>query len=215
MAAGSATACIRCSPMCRSAPGPSRRSATCSCLPETNRSPTPPRPRRRSCALGAAGAAVTGIAEWSDTKDEPQPPRHACTGSSTRPRLPRTSCRSARRAAKKPKTGGWLGLAGFGLVTAGAYLGGELSLGMQLGGKHTTVPLEPPVDFEPLAPVEDFHDGETKAMTFAGVPVLVTQSGYRVQRRRCGLHAIAVRRWAMRRATAAASPVRGTVRASR
>jgi nitrite reductase/ring-hydroxylating ferredoxin subunit/uncharacterized membrane protein len=127
-------------------------------------------------AFGAVAAAVTGIAEWSDTKDEPQRlgMLHWIANSAA---LTTYLLSIGARAAKKPKLGAVLGLLGFGMVSAGAYLGGELSLGMQLGGKHTTIPIEPPIDFERLCDAEEIADGATKALTFAGIPVLVTNSG--------------------------------------
>ena len=126
-------------------------------------------------ALGAVAAAVTGLADWSDTKDEPQRlgMLHALVNSTA---LSIYLASLAARSAKKPRIGAWLGLVGYGIMTAGAYFGGELSLGMNVGAKHTAVPIDPPVDFTPVCPAEEITEGAMKRIDVAGVPLLFSRA---------------------------------------
>ncbi len=125
-------------------------------------------------ALGAAGAALTGLADWSDTKDEPQRlgMLHAILNSAALTSYI-TSLLGRRNGARR------LGLAaafaGFGLMTAAAYVGGELSFGMQLGVKHTSVPVQPLDDFVRVLDVPP-PDGAMQPAEAAGIPLLVTRS---------------------------------------
>jgi nitrite reductase/ring-hydroxylating ferredoxin subunit/uncharacterized membrane protein len=127
-------------------------------------------------ALGAVAAAVTGLADWSDTSDEPQRlgMLHALVNSTA---LSVYLASLVARSVKKPRAGAWLGLLGYGIMTAGAYLGGELSLGMNIGAKHTSVPIYPPAAFTPVCPAEDIADGEIKRIDVAGMPLLFSRAG--------------------------------------
>ncbi|HEY5348369.1 MAG TPA: Rieske (2Fe-2S) protein [Candidatus Lustribacter sp.] len=130
-------------------------------------------------ALGAAGAAVTGLADWSDTKDEPQRlgMLHALLNSAALASYA-GSLVARRRGARRLGLAG--AFAGYGLMATAAYIGGELSFGMQLGVKHTAVPLEPSPDFarvldEPALTGSSMHAAET-----ATIPLLVTRLDDRV-----------------------------------
>ncbi len=123
---------------------------------------------------GAVGAAVTGLADWSDTKDEPQRLGilHAALNGSA------LACYllslAARRAGARP-FGIALAFAGYAILAGAAYLGGELSLGMQLGVKHTAVPVEPGPDFVRVLDADAVAEGATRPADANGIPVLVTR----------------------------------------
>ena len=97
-------------------------------------------------AAGAAGAAVTGLADWSDTADEPQRlgMLHALLNSAAL--VSYVTSLIARRSGAR-RFGILTAFAGYGLMSVAAYIGGELSFGLQLGVKHTAVPVDPPADF--------------------------------------------------------------------
>jgi nitrite reductase/ring-hydroxylating ferredoxin subunit/uncharacterized membrane protein len=123
---------------------------------------------------GALASAVTGLADWSDTKDEPQRTGmlHAIVNSSA------LACYLGSYAARR--TGGRgagiaVGLGGYALLIAGAYLGGELSFGMQLGVKHTAVPIEPPKTFVRVHDDAEIAAGTMVAADAKGVPLLLSQ----------------------------------------
>jgi nitrite reductase/ring-hydroxylating ferredoxin subunit/uncharacterized membrane protein len=127
-------------------------------------------------ALGAVGAAITGLAEWSDTKDAPQRVgmMHGLLNTVALG-LYATSFAARRGGARK------LGIAtamvGYGIMSAAAYLGGELSFGMQLGVKHTALPIEPPKDFVRVLDTSALPDGDMQPVDVTGIPVLVTRTG--------------------------------------
>jgi nitrite reductase/ring-hydroxylating ferredoxin subunit/uncharacterized membrane protein len=125
---------------------------------------------------GAVCAALTGLADWSDTKDEPQRVGmlHAILNSAALTSY-LTSLFARKREARR--FGLLTAFAGYGLMTAAAYLGGELSFGMQLGVKHTAVPIEPPADFVPAVDAERLTQGVMHAAEARSIPLLVTRFG--------------------------------------
>jgi nitrite reductase/ring-hydroxylating ferredoxin subunit/uncharacterized membrane protein len=124
--------------------------------------------------VGAWGAAITGLADWSDTKDEPKRvgALHAilnATGS---------TCYTASFIARRVKArrlGIALAFAGYGIITAAAYLGGELSMGMNLGAKHTAIPIEPSNHFVRVADDASLGDDKMLAGDAKGVPVILAR----------------------------------------
>ena len=125
---------------------------------------------------GAAAAAVTGLADWSDTKDEPQRLGVAHGLCTTSALLCYMASLAARRAGSRG-LGIALSMTGYAILTGGAYLGGELSLGMQLGVKHTAVPIEPGPDFVRVLDSSAVAEGATHAADAGGIPVLVSRRG--------------------------------------
>jgi len=125
-------------------------------------------------ALGAVASALTGLADWSDTKDEPQRTGmlHALVNSSA------LACYLGSFAARRAGARG-AGIAaafgGYALLIAGAYLGGELSFGMQLGVKHTAIPIEPPKTFVRVHDGADLDPGTMVPGDAHGVPVLLSE----------------------------------------
>lgn len=129
--------------------------------------------------VGAAAAGITGLADWSDTTEEPQRigMLHALVnGTALISYL--TSSIARRRGART--TGRLTGFAGYGLMTLGAYLGGELSFDMQLGVKHTAVPVQPPREFVEVPGTAALREGDMTTVALDGVPLLATRFGDRV-----------------------------------
>lgn len=125
---------------------------------------------------GAVASAITGWAEWSDTKDEPQRlgMAHALLNGVA------VTCylgSFALRRGGARRTGIAGAFLGYAFTSAAAYLGGELAYSYQLGVKHTVVPLEPPAQFTDLCATDAVADGATRTLEFAGVPLLVTRRG--------------------------------------
>ena len=79
----------------------------------------------------------------------------------------------AARKANVRKLGIAAGVAGYAFMGAAAYLGGELSLGMQLGAKHTAVPIQPPDGFRPAIDASALTPDGMHAAAIDGIPVLV------------------------------------------
>lgn len=127
-------------------------------------------------ALGAVGAAATGLADWSDTADEPQRAGmlHAILNSAA---LACYGVSLVTRKAGARKLGIATAFAGYGVMTAAAFLGGELSFGMQLGVKHTAVPIDAPAEFQSVLDAAALPAGDTQTIDLGGIPVLLTRDG--------------------------------------
>lgn len=128
---------------------------------------------------GAIAAALTGFAEWSDTRDEPRRlgMAHAALNSSA---LACYVASSVLRRTGRRNAGIALAFAGLGMTSTAAYLGGELAFGYALGVKHTAEPIDPPDDFAPVCDASALADGETRPAYFNDVPVLLSRRGDRV-----------------------------------
>ena len=133
-------------------------------------------------ALGALGAALTGLADWSDTSDAPRRLGmvHALLNSAA---LSAYALSLAARASGARNLGRAAAFAGYATMSIAAYIGAELSFGMQLGVKHTAAPLEPPSDFAPVLSLAELAPGRMHAGQASGIPILVTRDD-------TGLHAV-------------------------
>lgn len=138
-----------------------------------------------SLGLGIAGAlaaVATGYAEWSDTSGEPKRlgMAHALTNAAA---LGLYLWSAGARRSGARGVGIATAFAGYGLVSAGAYLGGELSQGYGIGSKHTTVPLEPPDDFSAVLPERELLVNHPQRVELGGIPVLLSRDA-------AGIHAV-------------------------
>ena len=126
--------------------------------------------------VGVAAAAASGWAEWSDTKDHPRTlgMGHALLAATSTAAY--AASFTLRRAKRRPAAL-LLSAAGYAIALGTAYFGGELSLGMQLGVKHTGVPKAPPSDFTPVGRIDDFEDGVTEERTVNGLQVVFLRRG--------------------------------------
>ena len=129
--------------------------------------------------VGAAGAALTGIAQWYPVKGETVRKvgiTHAMVNSTAT--LLFLGSWAARRAGNRGagRALGWLGL-GFGMV--GAYLGGSLSLKEHLGADNA--PREGlPADFTPVLDADDLPENQpTKAMA-GTIPLVLVKRGAQI-----------------------------------
>jgi nitrite reductase/ring-hydroxylating ferredoxin subunit/uncharacterized membrane protein len=127
-------------------------------------------------ALGAVGAAITGLADWSDTKDEPQRVGMLHAILNTASLTSYVTSLIARRSGAR-RFGIAAAFTGYGLMSLAAYLGGELSLGMQLGVKHTAVPVDPPKDFSRVLDESALGNGVMQKAEVDTIPLLVTRFG--------------------------------------
>jgi nitrite reductase/ring-hydroxylating ferredoxin subunit/uncharacterized membrane protein len=122
---------------------------------------------------GGMGAIATGLAEWADTKDEPKRLglAHALANDVA---FAMYSLSFGLRRRGKRGAGIATALAGYAAVSIGAYLGGEISLGYQIGVKHTAVPIEPSEDFVAVLPAADLN-GEPRTVDLGGIPLLLSR----------------------------------------
>src|SRR5215210_5764896 len=131
--------------------------------------------------MGAAGAAVTGAAQWQDTTNEEAPRRlgalHAllnvaATGFMAGSWLMR---QQGRR-----RSGVTLSSLGLGINLASAWLGGELAYELGIGVNHAAFE-SPPSDWTDVAALDDLPDGTPKRVEADGTPVLLLRQGNQIR----------------------------------
>ncbi len=132
---------------------------------------------------GGLGAIATGLAEWADTKDEPKRLGlvHALSNDFA---FGVYSLALVLRRTGRRRAGLATALAGYAVVSFAAYLGGELSLGHQIGVRHTAVPREPADAFVSVLP-ENELGALPKTADLGGIPLLLSRD------RRGDIHAVA------------------------
>jgi nitrite reductase/ring-hydroxylating ferredoxin subunit/uncharacterized membrane protein len=132
--------------------------------------------------LGAAGSAVTGLTDWSETYGRARKVGllHGLLNAGATV-LYTTSLVMRRR--KKRSAGMGLAMLGYAVSSAAAYLGGHLVYGEQVGVDHTAAQ-EMPKEFVAVLPEGELNEGEMKKVDADGVPVLLV-------RRNGEIHAIA------------------------
>ncbi len=125
--------------------------------------------------LGGLGAIASGFAEWSDTADDPKRVgmAHALLNSVS---FSGYVASLALRRSGKRRAGIVTALAAYGVSGLAAYLGGELSFGLQLGVRHTAEPLAPSDDFTPVMSAASLSASRPVRVDFGGIPVLVSRS---------------------------------------
>jgi nitrite reductase/ring-hydroxylating ferredoxin subunit/uncharacterized membrane protein len=122
---------------------------------------------------GALGAAVAGITDWSDTDSRPRRVgiAHALINSSAT--LLYAASLAIRRKARGP--GIALSLAGYGVMTMGAYLGGHLLTVERVGVDHAAQKL--PDEFVPVLADADLRQDELRSVDANGVPIVLVRRG--------------------------------------
>ena len=123
--------------------------------------------------VGAAGAAVTGLTDWSETNGRARKVGllHGLlnVGATV---LYSTSL--VLRRKQKRSAGIGFAMLGFAVSNASAYLGGHLVFGEQIGVNHAAAQ-EMPKDFVRALADAELHEGEMKRVDAAGVPVLLVR----------------------------------------
>ena len=131
--------------------------------------------------VGAAGAAITGAAQWQDVTNQEQPRRlgalhavmnYAATGLMAGSWLMR---RQGRR-----QEGVVLSTLGVGIAAASSWLGGELAYDLGIGVDHAAFE-KPPTDWTDVAALDDLTDGEPMRVEADGTPVMLLRQGERIR----------------------------------
>ncbi|MBT1001381.1 Rieske 2Fe-2S domain-containing protein [Paenarthrobacter sp. DKR-5] len=88
----------------------------------------------------------------------------------------------AQRLRGKHVSGKLLGYAGFGVATAGAFLGGHLAYHQAAGANHAEeVPHRTPPGWHSIGRLEEFTDGKPQQVMLDTVPLFVLRQGDEVQ----------------------------------
>ena len=123
--------------------------------------------------VGAAGAAVTGLTDWSETNGRARKVGllHGLlnVGATV---LYTTSLVLRRRNRRNAGVG--FAMLGYAVSSASAYLGGHLVFGEQIGVNHATAQ-EMPKEFVPVLADAELREGEMKRADAGGVPVLLVR----------------------------------------
>ena len=123
--------------------------------------------------VGAAGAAVTGLTDWSETSGRARKVGilHGLLNVGATA-LYTTSLILRRK--KKRNAGMGFAMLGYAVSSASAYLGGHLVFGEQIGVNHAAAQ-EMPKEFVPVLPDAELREGEMKRADAGGVPVLLVR----------------------------------------
>src|SRR5215213_10119058 len=129
----------------------------------------------------AAGAAVTGAAQWQDTTNAEAPRRlgalHALLN------VAATGLRAGswllRRHGRRG-SGVTLSTLGLGINLASAWLGGELAYELGIGVNHAAFE-SPPTKWTEVAALDDLPEGKPQRVEAKGTPVLLLRQGDRIR----------------------------------
>lgn len=128
---------------------------------------------------GALGAALAGLTDWH-VLGETRPRRigfvHALVNV-TATTLYGLALLLRRLGARR--AGLALSLMGYGVISAGAYLGGVLVYEQKIGVEHTAAK-SPPRTFVPVLAEASLNEGELQRADARGFPVLLTRRGQQV-----------------------------------
>jgi nitrite reductase/ring-hydroxylating ferredoxin subunit/uncharacterized membrane protein len=123
--------------------------------------------------LGAIPTAATGLNDWSDTIGGEQRIGVVHASANVVALSLYTASLLARRSGRRG-TGKVLGLAGFGVMTVGAYLGGHLSFAKAVNVNHTALEHRPHEWTTVLAEAE-FLEGELRNVAVGEASVLLVR----------------------------------------
>jgi nitrite reductase/ring-hydroxylating ferredoxin subunit len=127
--------------------------------------------------LGAVGAAVTGLTDWTDTYGKPRRLGVVHAALNVTATLLYGASWLARGRAGGP--GFILSTIGYGIVSLSALYGGTMSLDLQIGVNHAHA-TEPPDGEIDVAALADVPDSGMKRVDARGYPVLLVRRGERI-----------------------------------
>lgn len=130
--------------------------------------------------VGAIPAALSGMADWSETQGKPQRVG-AMHGVLNVTAAAMYAGSYAARKSDKRGLGRWLGFLGFGLVMASAYLGGELSYAQKIGVNHAPdAEEELPKEYTAAVAEDELTDGKPVKATVNGTDLLILKRGNKI-----------------------------------
>ena len=125
--------------------------------------------------VGAVGAAVTGLTDWSDQVDTDRRVgfMHGLLNTSI---LLTNIASLILRLTGRRRTGIYLSTAGYTVSLFSAYLGGELSFGKGIGVNHAAFESGSD-DFVAVLPASDLAEGKLTRVDAAGIPAVLLKQG--------------------------------------
>ena len=128
--------------------------------------------------LGAAGAAVTGMTDWSDV-DPPARRLGMIHGLLNLGGAALFATSLFLRKKKSKDAGRIAGLLGFAVMAYAAHLGGKMVYEQRVGVDRTNGQKFPD-DFVAVLPESDLEDGKLTRAMYEGTPILVVRRGDRI-----------------------------------
>jgi nitrite reductase/ring-hydroxylating ferredoxin subunit/uncharacterized membrane protein len=128
--------------------------------------------------LASVPTALSGLADYSDTMGEERRVGFTHAVFNVAALALFAASYGARRNGSSLKGKG-LSLLGMGAASAGAYLGGHLSLDMGVGVDHTAYE-NGPDDWTPTVPESELEEGKATKVEVDGVDIFLTRYGGRV-----------------------------------
>lgn len=130
--------------------------------------------------VGAAGAAVTGLTDWTGTTEIERKAglAHAILNISATA-LYLTSFLLRKRKNSR-KTAISLSMLGYCITTASAYIGGNLVYNQQMGVNHTALPSGYPKEFVPVLPENELQENTMKCVHAGKVDVLLAKKNNQI-----------------------------------
>ena len=123
--------------------------------------------------VGAAGAAVTGLTDWSEINGRARKVGLLHGLLNVGATALYTTSLVLRRKHKR-NAGIGFAMLGYAVSNASAYLGGHLVFGEQIGVNHAAAQ-EMPKEFVPVLADAELREGEMKRVEAGGVPVLLVR----------------------------------------
>jgi nitrite reductase/ring-hydroxylating ferredoxin subunit/uncharacterized membrane protein len=126
--------------------------------------------------LASVPAALSGITDWADTHGRPQRlgAMHGILNSAA------MAAYLVSYAARRSERRGWgkfFGFIGYGLVGAGAYLGGDLTFSTRTGVNHAPeAEYDLPSEFQAACPLADLVEGKPHKVTLGRVDIMVVKT---------------------------------------
>ncbi|MBV9081092.1 MAG: Rieske 2Fe-2S domain-containing protein [Acidobacteriaceae bacterium] len=127
--------------------------------------------------VGAVGAAVSGLTDWSEIQGKPQRVGAMHGLMNMGAALLYSGSYAARKSGKRA-LGRGLGFAGYSIAFASAYLGGALSYNQKIGVNHSAEPSEDlPQHFTAVCSESELAEGHPKKVQVNGTPVMLLKRG--------------------------------------
>jgi nitrite reductase/ring-hydroxylating ferredoxin subunit/uncharacterized membrane protein len=131
--------------------------------------------------VSAAGAALTGAAQWQDTTNDEEPRRlgalHALLNVASTTLM--AGSWLLRKQGKRG-TGIALSTTGLGINLASAWLGGEIAYSLGIGVDHAAFET-PPTKWTNVATLDDLEDGKPLRVEADGAPVMLLRQGDQIR----------------------------------
>lgn len=125
--------------------------------------------------VGAAGAAVTGITDWTGTTSIERKTGllHGLLNMGATALYVTSFMLRKKRGSRKAAIA--LSMMGYGITAIAAYLGGTLVYNKQMGVNHTAIPEGYPTEFTPVLPENELHENTMKCVRAEKVDVLLVK----------------------------------------